>query len=117
MHELSLVAELVEECCRRAGGERISVVRVRCFLPDMDAELQQAFTMMTAATPLEGAVLEIETASSSLSCPCGYLGPAEDGVVGHLFICPACARVGAIRSPSLELLEVRMWQLGRKFAE
>ncbi len=108
MHELSLVAELVEECCRRAEGEAVAVVRVRCSVHDAEGELQQAFFMMSTATPLEGAVLELETVAVTVECPCGYRGPAGEGHVGHLFVCPRCAKVGPVRSPSLELLEVRM---------
>ena len=110
MHELSLVSEIVDECCRRAEGETVSVVRVRCSIPDLDDELQQAFLMMTTATPLEGAVLEVEETALTVSCACGYKGPAGEGIVGHLFICPACAQVGPVRSPALELLEVRRSQ-------
>jgi Zn finger protein HypA/HybF involved in hydrogenase expression len=108
MHELSLVAELVDECCRRAGGELISLVRVRCSMPDADGELQQAFLMMTEATPLDGAVLEVEPATLLVACACGYRGPVGDGIVGHMFVCPECSQVGPITSASLELLEVRM---------
>jgi Zn finger protein HypA/HybF involved in hydrogenase expression len=107
MHELSLVSELVDECCRRAGGAPVSVVRVRCSMPDLDEELQQAFVMMTTATPLQGAVLEVEAVALQVSCPCGYEGPAGDGNMGHLFVCPDCAQVGPVRSAGLELLEVR----------
>jgi Zn finger protein HypA/HybF involved in hydrogenase expression len=107
MHELSLVAELVDECCRRADGQPVSLVRVRCSLPDLDGELQQAFLMMTTATPLEGAVLEVESAVLNVTCPCGYSGPVTNGIVGHMFVCPSCAQVRPIESPSLELLEVR----------
>ncbi|MGA2529648.1 MAG: hydrogenase/urease maturation nickel metallochaperone HypA [Acidimicrobiales bacterium] len=107
MHELSLVAELVDECCRRADGEPVSLVRVRCSLPDTDGELQQAFVMMTTATPLEGAVLEVEPAALIVACTCGYNGPVDDGIVGHMFICPKCGQIGPIRSACLELLEVR----------
>ncbi|MGA3215831.1 MAG: hydrogenase/urease maturation nickel metallochaperone HypA [Acidimicrobiales bacterium] len=107
MHELSLVAELVEECCRRADGEAVSLVRVRCCLPDLGDELQQAFLMMTTATPLEGAVLEIEETTLQVACPCGYFGPVHNGIVGHMFVCPECAQVGPINSSGLELLEVR----------
>ncbi|MGA3352686.1 MAG: hydrogenase/urease maturation nickel metallochaperone HypA [Acidimicrobiales bacterium] len=108
MHELSLVAELVDECCRRADGEPVSLVRVRCSLPEADGELQQAFFMMTAATPLEGAVLEVVPTTLVVSCACGYNGPVGDGIAGHMFICPECVQIGPIRSASLELLEVRM---------
>jgi|GEM_PF-871006 Zn finger protein HypA/HybF involved in hydrogenase expression len=106
---MSLVAELVDECCRRVDGRAVSLVRVRCSLPDIDGELQQAFTMLTAATPLQDAVLQVETLPVIVDCPCGYVGPAaEDVLVGHLFVCPDCSRVGPVRSPTLELLEVRM---------
>jgi Zn finger protein HypA/HybF involved in hydrogenase expression len=106
---MSLVAELVDECCRRVDGQAVSLVRVRCSLPDIDGELQQAFTMLTAATPLQDAVLQVETLPVIVDCPCGYVGPAaEDVLVGHLFVCPDCSRVGPVRSPTLELLEVRM---------
>jgi Zn finger protein HypA/HybF involved in hydrogenase expression len=103
MHELSLV----DECCRRCDGETVSLVRVRCSLPDLDAELQQAFLMMTTATPLEGAVLEVESATLVVACACGYVGPVHNGIVGHMFVCPECGQVGPIQSPGLELLEVR----------
>lgn len=90
---MSLVAELVDECCRRVDGRAVSLVRVRCSLPDIDGELQQAFTMLTAATPLQDAVLQVETLPVIVDCPCGYVGPAaEDVLVGHLFVCPDCSR-------------------------
>ena len=108
MHELSLVSELVDECCRRADGEPVAVVRVHCSMHEADGELQQAFLMMTAETPLDGAVLELETVPPTVECACGYSGSAGDGLVGHLFVCPQCAQVGPVRFPSLELLEVRM---------
>lgn len=106
MHELSLVSELVDECCRRAEGGRVSLVRVRCALPDAEDELQQAFVMLSADTPLEGAVLEIEPVALRIACKCGYEG-AVDGVIGHMYICPSCGKVGPFDSASLELLEVR----------
>jgi Zn finger protein HypA/HybF involved in hydrogenase expression len=77
-------------------------------MPDADGELQQAFLMMTEATPLDGAVLEVEPAILVVSCACGYEGPIGDGLVGHMFVCPQCSQVSPITSASLELLEVRM---------
>ncbi|MGD1012482.1 MAG: hydrogenase maturation nickel metallochaperone HypA [Acidimicrobiales bacterium] len=113
MHELSLVSELVEECCRRADGKPVSVVRVRMALPDHDGEMQQAFVMLTGGTPLNGAVLEIESAPLTVECACGYTGPVgEAGIAGHMFVCPECAQVGPIRDVGLELLEIVMSPLG-----
>jgi Zn finger protein HypA/HybF involved in hydrogenase expression len=107
MHELSLVSDLVDECCRRAGGEAVSLARVRCSMPDLHEELQQAFVMMSTSTLLEGAVLEVESVAVRLSCPCGYQGPTDGGGTDHLFVCPECSKVRPITAAGLELLEVR----------
>lgn len=109
MHELSLIADLVDECRRRAGSKTVTAVKVRWSSSEGDEELQQAFVMLTTATALDGAVLEVQAAPIAVNCPCGYEGAvAGDETVGHLFVCPRCARVGPLASPALELLEIRL---------
>jgi len=109
VHELSLVAELVDECRRRAGSAVVSAVKVRWSSPEDDDEIQQAFTILTEATALDGATLEIERVAMHVDCPCGYTGRAtSDDVVGHIFVCPRCATVGPITFPALELVEIRL---------
>jgi hydrogenase nickel incorporation protein HypA/HybF len=109
VHELSLVSELVEECCRQADGNTVSIVKARCCLPDLEEELQQGFVMLTTGTPLEGAVLEVEQVPLEVECSCGYAGEVEDaGIVGHMFVCPSCGQVRPIHSALLELMELRV---------
>jgi Zn finger protein HypA/HybF involved in hydrogenase expression len=109
VHELSLVAELVEECRRRAGETPVSAVKVRWSSPEDDDEIRQAFAVLTEATALDGATLEIEQVPMIADCACGYRGRAtSDDVVGHIFVCPRCAAVGPITSPALELVEIRL---------
>jgi Zn finger protein HypA/HybF involved in hydrogenase expression len=108
MHELSLAAELVEACRRRAGGAPVSLVRVRCATTIPEAALREAFRLLAADGPLAAAVLEVEPLEARLRCSCGFAGPlGEADVVGHLAVCPSCGAVSA-HAPAvgLELLEV-----------
>ncbi len=108
MHELSLVAELVEACSQRAGGAPVSLVRVRCATTIPEAALRESFRLLAADGPLAAAVLEIEPLEVPLACPCGSTAaPAATDVVGHLAVCPSCGAVSAhAATPGLELLEV-----------
>jgi Zn finger protein HypA/HybF involved in hydrogenase expression len=98
VHELSLVAELVAECERRAAGAPVSLVRVRCATTIPEAALREAFRLLTADGPLAAATLEAELLEVELRCPCDFAGTLGDtDLVGHLLlaVCPACGAVSS----------------------
>ncbi len=110
MHEVSLIAELVDEVARRADGRPVSVVRVRHATTIPDDVLDQAWAMLTEGGPLASAVLDAEPFEIRISCACGYAGAIghDDLVVGTMAVCPACGAVVTIpHTAELELLEVR----------
>ena len=108
MHELSVVEELVAECDRRAGGQTVALVRVRCPITIELDEVEQAFRVLTAGGPMETARLEIETFPPTLSCGCGFSGPVgKDDTGGHMVVCPRCATVHESHD-ALELVTVEL---------
>jgi len=108
VHELSLVAELVESCELHAAGRPVSAVRVRCGDLIDGAELAIAFEELAVGTVLVGAALEIERVPTVLSCSCGFAGPVEaEHSGGHVALCPGCAEVRAVEEV-LELVALRV---------
>jgi Zn finger protein HypA/HybF involved in hydrogenase expression len=110
MHEVSLVAELVDAVRERSGDRPVSLVRVRRASTIPDDVLRQAFEMLTPDGPLAGATLVVEEFDIRLRCGCGFDGPAghDDLVGGSLAVCPSCGEVVAYPATAeLELLEVR----------
>jgi Zn finger protein HypA/HybF involved in hydrogenase expression len=109
MHEVSLVADLIDVCLDQAAGRRVEVVRVRHATTIPPDALEQAFRMLTAGGRLAGTALETEPFDVELQCACGF-----DGVLGHddlvggsVAICPSCGLVSTLRrTAELELLEV-----------
>jgi Zn finger protein HypA/HybF involved in hydrogenase expression len=95
MHETSLVAELVEECERRAAGHRVAKVCIRHAASLHDEGLHELFAALTAGGPLESAELDIEEFVVVFDCPeCDFAGAIDDGYVyGHVRICPGCGAV------------------------
>jgi Zn finger protein HypA/HybF involved in hydrogenase expression len=111
VHEVSLVAELVEAAEARAGGAPVAAVRVRHATTIPEDVLRQAFDMLTETGPLTGAVLEVEPFDVKLACSCGFAGAlGHDDMVGaSLAVCPACGEVKELPpTAELELLEVRL---------
>ncbi|HEX2755570.1 MAG TPA: hydrogenase/urease maturation nickel metallochaperone HypA [Candidatus Limnocylindrales bacterium] len=108
MHEVSLVAELVEICEQQAAGRRVDVVRVRHATTIPPEALEQAFRMLTDGGSLAGARLEAEPFDIELSCGCGFDGAlGHDDLAGSVAVCPSCAAVSTLhRTAELELLEV-----------
>jgi Zn finger protein HypA/HybF involved in hydrogenase expression len=115
MHEVSLVAELVDACLQRAGGQPVGLVRVRHASTIPETAIRQAFAMLTEGGTLADATLVAESFDIRLQCACGF-----DGSLGHddlidaaLAVCPACGDVSArARTAELELLEVRLAPAG-----
>lgn len=109
MHEVALVAELVEAAAARSGGSPVSVVRVRYATTIPEDVLRQAFAMLVVDGPLADAALEAEAFDIRLDCACGYAGVlGHDDMVGtSMAICPSCGDVSMPpRTAELELLEV-----------
>lgn len=109
MHEVSLVADLVDECARRADGHRVEVVRVRHASTIPDAVLEQAFAMLTRDGALAGARLVSEEFELTHTCTrCPYTGVLDhDHLIGHIVVCPQCGQVTTSdHAAELELLGV-----------
>jgi Zn finger protein HypA/HybF involved in hydrogenase expression len=111
VHEVSLVAELVDAVVERSGGAPVSLVRVRHATTIPSDVLEQAWAMLTDEGPLAGSVLEAEPFEIRIACPtCGYAGPVghDDVVAPSIASCPSCG--GIVTFPptaEIELLEVR----------
>lgn len=113
MHEVSLVAELVETAAARSGGRPVALVRVRHATTIPVDVLRQAFQMLVEGGPLAGATLDAQSFDIELRCACGFAGAAghDDMVGGSMAVCPSCAEVVTLPpTAELELLEVRVAQ-------
>jgi Zn finger protein HypA/HybF involved in hydrogenase expression len=109
MHEVSLVAALVEECERRAAGQPVRLVRIRHASSIPDATLRQAFAMLVPGGTLAGARLEADPFDVELSCSCGFNGAlGHDDIIGRtVVVCPVCGDVSVQpRTAELELLAI-----------
>jgi Zn finger protein HypA/HybF involved in hydrogenase expression len=109
MHEVSLVAELVEECERRAAGRPIGLVRVRHASSIPEDAIHQAFTMLTEGGLLADARLVTEPFDVLLACACGFSGALghDDLISSSMAVCPSCGDVSTRpRTAEIELLEV-----------
>ena len=110
MHEVGLVAQLVDAAVDRSGGAPVALVRVRYATTIPEDVLRQAFEMLTVDGPLAAATLEAEPFDVRLACPCGF-----DGALGHddmigpgQAVCPSCSELRlTATTPELELVEVR----------
>jgi len=111
VHEVGLVAELMDVAVARAAGRPVAVMRVRHATTIPEDVLRQAFEMLAEGGPLAGASLVMEPFEVLLTCPCGF-----DGALGHddvvspgLAVCPSCSELRSVaREAELELLEVRL---------
>jgi len=109
MHEVSLVAELVDACERLADGAPARRVRVRHASSLPPEVVRQAFALLTAGTALADAELELASFDVEARCACGLVMPL--GHDGHdlepFVICPSCdGLIRRPRTPELELVAV-----------
>jgi hydrogenase nickel incorporation protein HypA/HybF len=90
MHEFGLCEGVLDAVRQRAGGRRVTGVRVRFGVRHaVDEEsLAQAFAMMSEGTEAAGAAVELVTVPATIACPdCGFRGETTD----LLATCPTCA--------------------------
>jgi hydrogenase nickel incorporation protein HypA/HybF len=94
MHEFGLCEGVLDTVRQRAGGRRVTAVRVRFGVRHaVDEEsLAQAFAMMAEGTEAAGAAVELVTVPAAIVCPdCGFSGETTD----LLATCPRCASPNA----------------------
>lgn len=89
MHEIGLAEDLAAAALRRAAGRR--VVRARVHVGTRHrvdrGSMEQAFTMVTQGTELEGASLDMVLVQTRTTCrACGRTSEADD----VLLACPTC---------------------------
>lgn len=109
MHEVALVADLVDAAVSAAGGRPAATVRVRYASTIPDEVLIQAWEMLVADGPLAEAALDAQPFAVTLGCPCGYEGAlGHDDVIGPgQAVCPGCAELRSFPPvPELELVEI-----------
>jgi hydrogenase nickel incorporation protein HypA/HybF len=109
MHEVSLVAALLDAVEREAAGRPVRAVSVRHASSISEASLRQAFQMLTADGPFAAADLSASSFDVRLACSCGFAGPLghDDLIGGAVVVCPRCWDVTiAKRTAELELLDV-----------
>jgi Zn finger protein HypA/HybF involved in hydrogenase expression len=109
MHEVALVAELVDVAVARSAGRPVALVRVRRATTIPDDVLRQSFEMLVVGTTLGDAVLEVTPFDVRLACACGFDGALEhDDVIGpSQAVCPGCGELRGIPpTAELELVEV-----------
>jgi hydrogenase nickel incorporation protein HypA/HybF len=90
MHEFGLCEGVLDAVRQRAGGRRVTGVRVRFGVRHaVDEEsLAQAFSMMAEGTEAAGAAVVLVTVPATIVCPdCGFSGETTD----LLATCPRCA--------------------------
>jgi Zn finger protein HypA/HybF involved in hydrogenase expression len=109
MHEVSLVAALLDAVEREAGGRPVRAVSVRHASSISEGSLRQAFEMLTADGPYAATDLSATSFEDRLACACGFDGLLghDDLVGGGVAVCPRCGDVSTVlRSAELELVEV-----------
>jgi len=111
VHEVSLVAQLVDACALRADGQAVVLVRVRHASTIPEPMLRQAFAMLTEGGNLSAARLETQPFDIRLQCGCGFDGPLghDDLIDSAMAVCPSCGEVSTrARTAEIELLEVKV---------
>ena len=109
MHEVGLIAELVDAAVAHAGTGPVSLVRVRYATTIPEDVLRQAWEMLVGDGPLADATLVAEPFDLRLRCACGFDGALEhDDVIGPgQAVCPSCGELRSIPvTPELELVAV-----------
>ncbi len=109
MHELSLIAELVDEVEQKAAGRIVATVVVRHATTISEETIRQVFEMLVVGRALAGASLVCEPFEMTLQCSeCGFAGSLDhDHVAGHIRVCPRCGDIaGDTGLAEMELVDV-----------
>jgi Zn finger protein HypA/HybF involved in hydrogenase expression len=111
MHEFGIVADIVNHVMpllQSANVSRVTEIHFRRGSAFSEDALRQAYQATTSGTPLEDALLVIDTINLDYNCPCGYHQViTSDDLEGHMFICPECGSIHEIdEAHDLELIEV-----------
>jgi Zn finger protein HypA/HybF involved in hydrogenase expression len=114
VHEVGLVAELVDVCLARAGSQPVARVVVRHASTTSEEAIRQAFEMLTAGGPLGDTELVTTPVAVTLRCECGFEGPlGPDHEAGGHLVCPDCGSLHrAPRTAELELLAIEPVEAG-----
>lgn len=104
MHEMGVCDAIVDAAVRRAGGRRVSSVRVRVAGHPIDPDvLDQGFRLASAGTAVEGASVELVTSPPRVRCrDCGGDTEAADALC--LAACPRCGGVDVEASGGEEVV-------------
>ncbi len=89
MHELSIADAIVRIAAQHARGRRVLTVEVRVghLRQVVPSALEFAFELVAQGTPVEGAVLQLETVAVQARCrACG----AQSELDGFPLSCPRC---------------------------
>jgi Zn finger protein HypA/HybF involved in hydrogenase expression len=111
MHEYSIVESLVAamlDALEKQNASKAVAVRFRRGSAFSEEAFRQAYSSLTAGTPLDGARVEIETVDLDFDCACGHRQViTSDDLVGHMFACPKCGATREIdEAHDLELVEL-----------
>lgn len=93
MHEMGMCDAIVDAAVRRAGGRRVTGVRVRLTGHPVDPDvIDQGFRLAAAGTAVEGASVELVVRPPEVRCrDCGGRTDAADA--RSLVACPRCGGV------------------------
>jgi Zn finger protein HypA/HybF involved in hydrogenase expression len=109
MHEFgigeSLIRAIVQRVADTGDGRRIARLRLRHGIGVHAEPLRQAFEVQARGTVLEDAEIVLEEHAPQCACSCGHQQSVHhDDLVGHLFVCPMCAKVHPV--PGCDTVDV-----------
>jgi Zn finger protein HypA/HybF involved in hydrogenase expression len=111
MHEFGIVEDIIKGVLPQLYAqhvEHVASIHFRRGSAFSEEALRQAYQATTQGTPLQDAVLWIDTVNLDYQCLCGYQQViTSDDLEGHMFICPLCGAVHEVdEAHDLELVEM-----------
>jgi Zn finger protein HypA/HybF involved in hydrogenase expression len=114
MHEFGIGEQLIRAIVQRVAdageGRHIARLRLRHGIGVHAEPLLQAFEVQARGTVLEHAEIVLEEDAPRCSCSCGHHQSVHhDDLVGHMFVCPVCAKVQHVPGcDTVDVLDVEM---------